>query len=158
MGTNVIRRKKKLISLIWLIWSKQNKSHSSIGYQPYCDLFYILVIRSFFEINFFFTPLIFFYTSCPGTWVISSIFRKISNFEFRSSKQSKKLVWCVKLVCIIGFGLVLSLEYSFLMEMAKFFRRIAIFTRNLKKWHFQKYLENEVIEILTINLNLIFIM
>ena len=91
-GTNVIRRKKKLIFLIWLIWSKQNKSHSSIGYQPYCDLFFILVIRSFFEINFFFTPLIFFYTSSRLHESDQSIFRKISSFEFRSLKLGKKLV------------------------------------------------------------------
>ena len=65
-GTKVIRRKKKLIFLIWLIWSKQNKSHSSIGYQPYCDLFYILVICSFFEINFFLHTTYFFLHLIPG--------------------------------------------------------------------------------------------
>ena len=113
---------------------------------------------SFLLWDFFFTSLIFFYTSSRLHESDQSIFRKISSFEFRSLKLGKKLVWCVKLISIIGFELVLTLWYSFLTDMAMLFRRIAIFTQNLKKGHFQKYLENEMIETFTINLNLIFIM
>ena len=134
--------KKKLISSILLICSKQNRSHSSLGYWAHCDLFYIHLIRSLLEIIFFFIPLIFFTRRVRPQKSYLSIYKKIASFEFRSLKLGNMLLWYVKLVSIINFGLVMALGILFLMEVLKFCPRTAIFLRNLKNWLSSWYLRN----------------
>ena len=120
---------------------KKNKSHSSIGCWPQCDLFFIVHIHSLFEINFFYTGLIFF-TRHIQLWKSDlSIYKKICSFEFQSLKLGGMPLWCVKLVSIIKFRLILVLEFVFKWKRLNFVAELLFFQEIWKNDFFKDIFE-----------------
>ena len=107
-GTNIITEKKiNLLNLAHMVKTEQ----ITLIYRVSAILWFVFFsCYSFFLWDYFYLHITyFFYTSSRLHESDQSIFRKISSFEFRSLKLGKKLVWCVKLISVIGFELVLTL-------------------------------------------------